>query len=303
MLMYARGSDNMSHSIDLDFTAKENADIYGSLVDITVLGHFGSFDSDKIRKALSKSKLFRSIALSLNIAEMTRAMKSSFFIGYPQGYLNLPPDLLHELSVGEIKGIQALMSHTYRVQPSLCQPENNVLILLCWSSMVQSPHHQRLSEWATSNDGRALYRQMCDSILGSQTLLQFSLTLSGLLCYQKLLPSLSEDSLQPSTGYYLADFNELLKGKCLGNERTVYSRMVFSFLRAFDSLNEYQKVPQFLVTALDENTPGLHILDGISDAYWLCRIQERLDHRDAFIMTQQQLSTTWSKWLTADGEN
>jgi hypothetical protein len=46
---------------------------------------------------------------------------------------------------------------TYRTFPPLQKPENNVLLLLTWSSMADGPHLRVFTEWASSKDGLNLY--------------------------------------------------------------------------------------------------------------------------------------------------
>lgn len=174
-------------------------------------------------------------------------------------------------------------THTYRTQPSLRTLENNALVLLTWSSIVQGQPHRVLSEWAASDDGWSLYQRLIRDIQDHQTTEQLALTLAALLCYKRLLPYSSNDTIQSVKGCYLADFDALMSGEPLSNERTVYERMIFPFLQVIDtSRGDYQVIHQFLATVLDIDAPTSEPPDRFSDQYWQCRTKKGgLAHKDA----------------------
>src|SRR5271156_282139 len=154
----------------------------------------------------------------------------------------------------------------YRDQPSLNRPENHVLLLLTWSSEVNSLPHRVLGEWAASDDGLSLRQRLTRDIQDPQTTEQLALTLAAFLCYKRLLPYTPDDTTQSIKGSYLADFNALMNGEPLSNERAVFERMVFSLLRVLDTFadtftdtftEDYSGMFNFLAEVIDTFAPLL----------------------------------------------
>jgi hypothetical protein len=92
-----------------------------------------------------------------------------------------------------------------------------------------------LSEWAALEDGLSLYEQSIRDVQTSHTTEQLALTLAALLCYKRLLPYCPTNCTQSIRGSYLSDFDALIKGKFLSNERAVFERMLFSLLRVIET--------------------------------------------------------------------
>ena len=162
-------------------------------------------------------------------------------------------------------------------------------MFLIWSSIANGVP-RILPEWAVLDDGRTLRQELVEAVADSQTTEQLALTLAALLCYQQLLPDSSNYTTQPIQGFFLADFDALLNGKPLGNERPVFERIVFSLLRILGTLKEdHQDLYQLLATVLDIEAPVLDFCDGFSDQYLFCRIEESLSHQDAFERTRHQV--------------
>lgn len=175
-------------------------------------------------------------------------------------------------------------AHLCHEQPSLQRPENNILVLLIWSS-IESMVNRVLVEWVTSDDGWSVYERILRDVQDSQTTAQLGLILAGLLGYQRLLPFTPNDTTRPIKGSYLADFDAIVNGDPLSNQRTVFERMAFSFLRVLDTFkDDHHNTRRLLVIVLDTNTPLLDSLDGISDQYWIRRMKDGLTHEDAFEM-------------------
>jgi hypothetical protein len=167
-------------------------------------------------------------------------------------------------------------------RPSLEKRENNVLVLLTWSSTVNSLP-QVLTEWAASDDGLNLYQRLIKDVQDSQSAEQLALTLAAMLCYKRLLPYPPNEMTQSIKGFYLADFDALLNAERLRNERAVLERMIFSILRVFDTFGDkYHDMRQFLATVLDEKTPLLESFDGFSDQYWVRRMKSMMTHEHAY---------------------
>jgi len=99
--------------------------------------------------------------------------------------------------------------HTYHRCPSLRKPENNILLLLTWSSMIHGRPLRVLSEWASSGDTSNLCQRLVVDFQNSQEPEQLVLILATLLCHGRLLPYTSDDTVQPINGCYLADLDVL----------------------------------------------------------------------------------------------
>jgi hypothetical protein len=194
-------------------------------------------------------------------------------------------------------------AHIYRQQSSLKKSENNVLVLLTWSSIATGAPRV-LCEWAASDDGLKLHQRLIKGVQDSQEIEQLALTLAALLCRKRLLRYSSNDTTQPIKGSYLADFDALVNSRPLRNERSVFERMLLSFLRVLGTLKgDYQDVCQFLATVLDTDTPILDAFDGFSDQYWVRRMRDKLAHEDAFEMTGCQYLMETSVGLDTDNED
>ncbi len=139
-----------------------------------------------------------------------------------------------------------------------------------------------LGEWAASKDGLSLYQRATRDVQTSHTTEQLALTLAALICYKRLLPYSPTDCTQSIRGSYLSDFDALIKGERLSNERAVFERMLFSLLRVLETFKDgFQNTCQLLATVLKTPTPILHCFDGFSDEYWVYRMSS-LTHEKAF---------------------
>ena len=173
--------------------------------------------------------------------------------------------------------------HTYHQRPSLRKPENNILLLLTWSSTTHGRSLRVLSEWASSEDTLRLCQRLLEDFQKSQAPEQLALILAALICLGRLLPYTSGDTAQPIHGCYLADLHVLLSGKSLSNQRTVFERTGFSFQRVFLTFgDEYEDMNQLLAVALDKEPPLLESFDGLSDQYGIERAKNRTPHLSAY---------------------
>jgi hypothetical protein len=162
--------------------------------------------------------------------------------------------------------------------------------------MVQGQLPRVLIKWAVSNDGWSLYQRLIGDLQSSQTTEQAALTLAALLCFKRLLPYSSDDTPQSFKGGYLADFDALMKGEPLTNERTVLEHMIFSFLRAIDTFQDgYQGIRQLLATVVGKDVPALGPCDRFLNQYWICRMK-RQSYRDAFITSKYTESKLLPQW-------
>ena len=80
--------DVRQHKLDLSYSVNYNANIYGSIFGISGSKRFGTFDSQKMLGALSKSPVFRGVTIrKLDIMKLSATLMSQLPIGFPDGYL------------------------------------------------------------------------------------------------------------------------------------------------------------------------------------------------------------------------
>lgn len=173
--------------------------------------------------------------------------------------------------------------HTYYRCPSLRKPENNILLLLTWNSIVHGRPLRVLSEWASSGGTLNLCRRLREDFKNSQEPEQLVLILAALLYYGRLLPYTSDDTVQPINGCYLADLDVLLCGEYLSNQRMVIERTGFSFLRVLPTFGDkYENVTQLLTGAVDKDPLLLEPFDGLTDQYSTERVRNEVPHPSAY---------------------
>lgn len=175
----------------------------------------------------------------------------------------------------------AASEYTYHRCSSLRKPENNITLLLTWSSSIHGRPLWMLSEWASSEEVLNLCQRLVRDFQDSQKPEQLALILAALLCRGRLLSYTSKDTARLINGCYLADLGVLLNDESLSNQRTIFERIGFSFLRVLITLgDEYESIIQFLAVALD-NPPFLDPFDGLTDQYVAERIKNKLSHLSA----------------------
>ena len=74
-----------------EYTASNNADLYASVLGIMRKRHFGDFDSEAMRNALSKSPLFSEMIIDLE--EWITEMMDFLPVGFRKGYLVRCPEV------------------------------------------------------------------------------------------------------------------------------------------------------------------------------------------------------------------
>ncbi len=179
---------------------------------------------------------------------------------------------------------------TYRQCPSLRKPENNILLLLAWSSTYHDQTLEVLSDWIRSEESLHLSHRLHESVWSRETPEGLALSLAALLCRERLLPYNKADTAHPIRGSYLADFDAILNGQALSNRRTVFEQTVSSLLRVLNTLEDgSENIIQLLDAVLDKEASVLGPLDGCSDQYWAKRIQDRLNHSRAFDEARDEL--------------
>ncbi len=167
----------------------------------------------------------------------------------------------------------------YHQRSFIWKSENNVLLLLTWSSIVHDQPLRVLSEWASSVDDLKLYQQLVENLQNSQRIEQLALILAVLVCHQRLLSYTSNDTAQSVKDDYLIDLDFLLNDQLLSNRRMIFERMSFSFLRVLDTFeNEYENMIQLLVVSVDKRAFLLKRFDEFSNQYWARRVRNWLAH-------------------------
>lgn len=171
----------------------------------------------------------------------------------------------------------------YHQHSSLWKSENNVLLLLTWSSIVHDQSLWVLSEWASSVDNLKLYQQLIENLQNSQRIEQLALILAVLMYHQRLLSYTSNDTAQLVKDDYLIDLDFLLNDQLFSNRRMIFKRISFSFLQVLDIFeNEYENMIQLLVDSVDKKAFLLKWFDEFSNQYWARRVRDRLAHSKVY---------------------
>lgn len=80
--------DVQQHKLDLRYPVNYNTNIYGSILGISGSKRFGTFDSQKMLGALSKSPVFPGDTIcKLDVIKFSATLMSQLPIGFPDGYL------------------------------------------------------------------------------------------------------------------------------------------------------------------------------------------------------------------------
>jgi hypothetical protein len=92
-------------------------------------------------------------------------------------------------------------------------------------------------------------------------------------------------------GDLLWDFERLLSGQKLNSRRTVLGQMILSISRAFK-----QCVPLVLQSFLYISGLRLEldVLDGLSDQYWLYKLDQGMYHENAWKETGSTFESKWA---------
>ncbi len=189
--------------------------------------------------------------------------------------------------------------HTYHRLPSLRKAENNILLLLTWSSTYHGQSLEVLSDWIKSEESLDLYQRLNEDLWLQQTPEEFALTPATLLCRERLLPYTLDDTAQPIGGSYLADFDAILNGQDVSNRRTVFEQMILSLLRVLYTLNTNEETVRLLAEVLDKEASLLGPLDGVSDQYCARKVRGH-DHNSAFEEAREGLIKSVEAMLKRD---
>ena len=103
---------------------------------------------------------------------------------------------------------------------------------------------------------------------------QLAVTMTALVNYQRLLPDVSNHSDRPTKTIYLADLDTLLHCDSHRNLGRVMVQTIFALIRVLYSfVDQFKDFIVFLETALDRESPLLHVFDKSPDQYLRRRIK------------------------------
>jgi hypothetical protein len=87
LIFSGRNSDIWQRRTHSAYTANDNANAYGSVVDVQGSNSFGGLCSQELIDALLKSPLFNDITTPEYIKQLSIAMLATLHIGFPEGFL------------------------------------------------------------------------------------------------------------------------------------------------------------------------------------------------------------------------
>lgn len=140
-----------------------------------------------------------------------------------------------------------ISEHTHQLFPSFKKPENNILLLLTWSSTIHGRPLQVLRGWASSGETSGLYRRLREDFQESE---QLTLILAALLCHERLCPYALNDTVELLFIYGLVDLGLHSSVKYLSNPRKVLKDVCYSFIRALEIFDECKGLMNFLAVVL-----------------------------------------------------
>ncbi len=202
--------------------------------------------------------------------------------------ISYPPVSHHPINAGA-HILREDSEDTYRRIPSLAKPENNILLVLTWSSTLHTNSLEVLSCWTRSEESLYLYQRLISKLRLSQAPEEFALTLAALLGRERLLPYTISDSARPIRGSYLADLDAILDGQDIKSKREVFEQMCISLLRMlYMSVNTNEDILRLLAEAIVEDPPLRKSLDG-RDQYCAGKLRGH-NHGEAFEKAREELS-------------
>jgi len=172
--------------------------------------------------------------------------------------------------------------YTYEQIPSLNHSENNVLLLLVWSSDCTERALRALRAWAISEHGQAECRRLVEHLGLPRTPAQVALSLVALLSFLRLQPY-GSSSTDEAEANHLSDFHSLLKGSPSCKARETLEHVSWSFwIVTSDEIDaaDGQRIFQLLACVLD--TASIQeCSDEDSSRYWRGRFNPARGHDDA----------------------
>lgn len=182
--------------------------------------------------------------------------------------------------------------HIYEQIPSLNRSENNVLLLLAWSSECTGRALRALHAWAVSTHGQAVYRRLVKHLGLPSTPAQIALDLVALLSFLRLQPYGSSRTDEAKANH-LSYFHCLLKGSPSSKARETIEHETWSFWIATSSwinADEAQRMFQLFACVFDVvSIPECS--DEDSGRYWRGRFNPPLSHEGALLTIPDVVGT------------
>ncbi len=315
------------HGFAQEYTVCDNTDLYALVLSITRKRTFRDIDSEKMCNALLKSSVFSEVTISAQSLEnWTMQMMDFLCIGFLKNYLIQYPEeqiwlntnvtrIFHQgccvdlvllswiclmstcrSSLNMCRAVTLMRSsaHTYHIFSLLSKPENNISLLVTWSTMLFNSlmNFRRqliiICEWANSEDEQNLYEQLAKDVQDFQNVKQLALNMAALMNYQWLCLNLSDNTDQPITGSYLVNLDSLFHDHSLENSERVAEQMVFAFVQVLCCMNQHKELVVFLNTVLDWEPSLLHFFDDLINQYLKWKIHG-WTHETAFKTVMKQV--------------
>lgn len=179
-------------------------------------------------------------------------------------------------------------SKTYSSAPWLTESDDDMLVFLC-SCLPLKTIDAAIHEWAESPEGSDFYQQTMLGFLRYELKERACLRVLALLSFERLLPPCPDGTLGPIFGCYLEDFDRHLDGEFLDNREAILERMAHSLRRVVGE----ECCPRIRQIFDMVGTEGpLHSLDGVSDVYWVYKVNWGLSHIAAWNMTWMSLENS-----------
>ncbi len=196
--------------------------------------------------------------------------------------------------------------HTYHELSSLSRSENDVLLILAWSSDCHDRALLTLRAWAISEDGKRLYLRLVRDLCSEKAPAQIMLSLVIFVFLLRLLPyGFDKPSAEAN---YLWNFLSLLKDFPCNNIRAILKCMIWFVWMAISpgvNVTEGQKIFRILAHVVDSPEFVLKRDDEHSIIYWKRRFNSlRINDETLSIIPEilEKLEITTTSALSAKEE-
>ncbi len=174
--------------------------------------------------------------------------------------------------LSEIHNINAdeRSAHSYHELSSLSHSENDVLLLLVWSSDCHGRVLRALHAWAISEDDKRLYWRLIHDLCSEKATAQIVLSLAAFVSLLRLLLYGFNKPCSVKANY-LRDFLSLLNDFLCNNIRAIVKHMIWFVWTTISSLinfTEDQKIFRILAHVVDSAESVSKHDDKYSNIYW-----------------------------------
>ena len=197
--------------------------------------------------------------------------------------------------------------YTYEQIQSLNHSENNVLLLLIWSTECTGRTSKVFHAWAISEHGQVIYRRLVEYIGYPATAVQVVLNLVALLSFLRLQPYVSSKTKEAEANR-LSDFHSLLKGPPSCKARETLEHAGWSLWtvtsHSLDAI-ESRTILKLLAHVFDTASIP-ECSDEDMGRYWGSRFNPARSHDDALSnildVSERFALPVQSKWLKLNGK-